>query len=106
MHNLLAAAGLGQDILSLIPAVVDTCRECRNWQAPARQTIPAIRLSIRFNQHVEVDLLFYRHFVVLHFIDRCTRFHAGASISSKEENVLLSTVRTAWVTHHGPMEIL
>ena len=60
MTKVLSAAGLGQDILDMIPDIVNTCRECRMWMRPANETIPTLRDTSTFNQHVEVDLIFFK----------------------------------------------
>ena len=70
-----------------------------------------MRISSRFGQYGEVDLLFYKDCIVVHLIDRCTMFRVeqGANhsaIGAKTEDVLIDFYSTSWVTHRGPFEIL
>jgi hypothetical protein len=66
MRQVLQSAGLPNSVLDKIPQVIDTCRECRQWSRPAHETIPTLRMTTRFNEHVEADILFYREFAVFH----------------------------------------
>lgn len=66
MRQVLQPAGLPNSVLDKIPQVIDTCRECRQWSRPAHETIPTLRMTTRFNEHVEADILFYREFAVFH----------------------------------------
>jgi len=58
MHRVLEAAGLPKEVPDLIPDIVDTCRECRNWQRPEKRTLTSVRMSTKFNEHVEINVLF------------------------------------------------
>ena len=102
MTEVLKHAGIPTNILSEIPNIINTCRECRAWQSKPRDTIPSITLATHFNEIVEWDLLFYQHFIVNHEIDRCTRFHASCEVQSKGEDELLDAIATTWMTNHGP----
>ncbi|CAE7210155.1 unnamed protein product [Symbiodinium sp. CCMP2456] len=62
--------------------------------------------SLKFNQHVECDLLFYRQFITFHCICRATRWHAATVVSAKEGEVLFEAFTTCWVGQFGPPEIL
>ena len=103
MTRVLAAAGLPNDVLELVPDIVDTCRECRRWQKPKEDTIATIKMSTKFNEHVEMGLMFYKNFIVCHFIDRATRWHAATMVESKEDTTLVQALLTCWVGTHGPM---
>eukprot|EP00438_Fugacium_kawagutii_P035880 Skav204682 [mRNA] locus=scaffold1284:96116:106049:- [translate_table: standard] len=106
MKRVLTAAGLPKEILDKIPQVVDTCRECRQWTRPANETIPTLRMTTAFNEHVEVDLMFYREHVIFHLICCGTRWHAATVIQSKQEQELLTALNRTWVSIHGPMQQL
>ena len=45
MTKVLSAAGLPNDVLELIPDIVDTCRECRKWQRPQNDTVASVKMS-------------------------------------------------------------
>lgn len=88
MRNIVQACGLPNKVLDIVPGIVDTCRECRAWEAAGPATQSVVRISYKFNEHVEVDLMFYKQFIVFHMIWRCTRWHAAIGNESKEEEVL------------------
>ena len=111
MKTIFKTAGLPTKLNDTVDTVIDTCKECRAWTLPKPTNIPAVKISIRFCQNGEADLLFYKEFVIFHLIDRATRFHAGqesndSAIGAKSEDVLIELYSTTWVTHHGPFEIL
>ena len=106
MRRVLSAAGLSAQVLNEIANIVDTCRECRMWSRPANETIPTLRMSTKFNEHVECDLLFYREFVIFHLICCCTRWHSAIRVVSKNESELFDALHKSWLTAHGPMQQL
>ena len=106
LEQILKAAGVPQRILAYVPDIINTCHECRKWQRPGSDTQHALTASLKFNQHVEFDLLFYRSFVVCHLVCRATRWHAGCAIPSKEGEVLYENINTCWIGIHGPMQQL
>lgn len=89
MTRILDAAGLPKDVLELVPDIVDTCKECRKWQRPGKETIATVGVSTQFNEHVEIDLMFYRKYIVCHFIDRASRWRAAKMIENKEDTTLV-----------------
>ena len=106
MTQILRAAGVSNRVIEMIPDIINTCRECRKWARPGPNTQHALTASLRFNQHVEVDLLFYRTHIVLHLICRATRWHGGCVVQSKQGEELFEALQTAWIGIHGPMESL
>ena len=100
MARVLRAATISQDILDLIPSVV----KCRKWLPPAHQTIPILRLSTRFNQHVECDILFYKDRMVLHLICCASRWHNGQDITDRHDSTLHAAVDRSWSQLFGAME--
>ena len=106
MGRALRAANIPQEILDLIPTVVNNCRECRKWQLPANQTIPTLRLSVRFNQHVEADIMFYKDKMIFHLICCASRWHNGQEIDSKHDSTLLAAIDRSWIQLFGAMEKL
>ena len=85
MVTTLRAAGLPQSILDAYKHVIHTCRECRAWETPGRVLKQTTTLATYFNQYVETDCLFVHQFTIMHFVDRCTRFHAGGVIPGRAE---------------------
>eukprot|EP00435_Cladocopium_sp_Y103_P042058 s696_g11.t1 len=106
MRRILSAAGLGKEVLDRVAEVVDTCRECRKWTRPGPETVPTLRMTTKFNEHVEADLLFFREFVIFHMICCGTRWHAATVVRSKHEDELLEAVDRIWFSIHGPMQQL
>ena len=53
-----------------------------------------------------MDLMFYKDFIVCHFIDRASRWHATKEVKSKSTEELFEAMMTSWITIHGPMEEL
>ena len=49
--------------LGSLVGLYPTCQECMNSTLPKLTNIPAMRISSRFHQHREVDLMFYKDFV-------------------------------------------
>ena len=59
MIRVLEMIGCPETTHKLVQDVVATCRVCRTWVRRAPDVKLAVRLSIRFNQCVQVDLMFY-----------------------------------------------
>ena len=106
MTQILKHAGVSNRVLEMVPQVIQACVECRKWQRPGPATQHAMTASIKFNQHVECDLLFYRSFTVFHSLCRATRWHSAVPVSSKEGEVLFEAFTTSWVNSFGPPETL
>ena len=105
MLRVLKAANIEQSTLDLIPTIVNNCRECRKWQLPAPQTVPTLRLSTRFNQHVACDILFYKDRMVLHLICCASRWHNGTEIKDRHDSTLVAAVDRCWIQLFGAMEM-
>jgi len=63
-------------------------------------------MADEFNHEVEADLIFMYSFTILHFIDRCTRWHAAAIIPDPTTETLIATLDKEWVSVHGAMKEL
>ena len=74
MKTLLTAAGLSSDVLSLVPQIVDTCQICRAWSKPGPRAMMSSEVPVRFNEQVQMDLLFYKSFVIIRMLDVTARF--------------------------------
>ena len=59
MIKLLEMVGCPDAAIKLVHDIVATCRICRTWTRKAPDVKLAVRLSTRFNQCVQVDLMFY-----------------------------------------------
>jgi len=106
MTSLLRNAGVSQEVLNSIPDIIATCKECRMWTARPKDTRPSVQVAMAFNEVVETDLLFYKEFIIQHFVCRASRWHSAIQTPNKTEAQLLENVSTAWVTIFGPMSTL
>ena len=93
-------------MLDIIPDIVETCRDCRRWQKPGNESIASANISTKFNENVEMDLMFYKEDTVCHFIDRASRWRATKSIADKFDQTLTEALITVWIGIHGPMQTL
>ena len=85
----------------MIPTVVHTCAACRAWAKPPPQNVASASLADEFNIQVEADLIFIYSFTILHFIDRCARWHAATVIPDRTTETLIATLDKEWVSVHG-----
>ena len=106
MTKMLSTCGLPASTTDKIRGVVNSCKECRAWAAAGNKTVSTLSLPTRFNESVEGDLLFYKQAVIMHLLDRCTRWHAGRPVNSKAEQELLDAIHTIWISVFGPMTTL
>ena len=110
MTRILRAAGLGKDILDLVPAIQDTCKVCRHWARPQHDAKATCRMVVGFNIEVEGDIMFCRHEgrqnAVLVLADRGVRWVATTVISDRQTATLLTALETCWIGIYGPMQIL
>eukprot|EP00959_Pyramimonas_sp_CCMP1952_P184648 3860680-Pyramimonas_sp.AAC.1 len=56
----------------------------------------SVSLPRKFNEEVEVDLLFYKTHTVLHMVDRCIRRSATKEIADKTMHTVLNAISEAW----------
>ena len=72
MSKLLKAAGVPQSALNQVHAVCTSCKACRAWQRPGNRSITSTRLSERFGETVQFDLLFIGDHILGCLIDKAT----------------------------------
>ena len=106
MERVLQAAGIPQDVINLVPEVVDTCRECRAWQRPGPEPTPSVDLAVKQNDQVEGDLLFYKEYIVWHMVDRADRWHAAIQVENKTTEALCEAITKCWLQPFGPFKTL
>ena len=104
MKRILSQAGIGKEITDLADDIVDTCKVCRMWSKPLPASQATLSVSTKFNDQVEADLMFYKKHIVLHMIDRCTRWHGGKVVTGKTMEELIPAIDEVWVAIHGPMK--
>ena len=106
MEKILRAAGLPTQVLSMIPQVIDTCRECRAWMKNGPSITPSPNMITETNHKVEADILFYRTYMAFHLVDRADRWHAAVEVKSKTTPSLCDAISVAWISIHGPFKFL
>jgi hypothetical protein len=106
MERMLGAAGLPQEVLSMIPQIIETCRECRAWQPPGPATTPSAELVIAQNDQVEGDILFYKRNLAWHMVDRADRWEAAVQVSDKTTESLCEAIDVCWLQIWGPFKLL
>jgi len=102
MRSLLLAAGVSADTVKLIAAVVDTCRICRSWKRPSASPATSVSLATRFNERIELDLMFYKTWIILHLICCATRFSVTSCIPDRSTETILTAITQCWFRLFGP----
>ena len=121
MISLLEMIGCPESTLKLISDIVATCRVCRTWTRKAPDVKLAIRLSIRFNQCAQVDLLFSEcaatsmgssslraptDHIVLHMVDECIRWSVAVEIASKSVEDMIDAIQLHWLKIYGKPDLM
>ena len=70
MTSVLRNAGIPEEVISYIPDIISTCRECRKWTPRAKDTQPSASLAMNIDEVIETDLLLYREYIVLFFSEQ------------------------------------
>ena len=102
MQRFLKRAGVSDKTLKLIPDIARTCAVCREWARPGPSNASHVEIPDAFNQQVECDLVFIHKSIIIHFLDRCTRWHAAKVIPDKNAETLINAIDSVWVQLHGP----
>ena len=114
MQRLLSLVGIPNSAMKLIPEIVDTCRICRTWVRTAPTVRTTVRLSTRFNQAVQGDLMFYadetgqtpQDYIILHLIDEYIRWTVAEEVSGKDVATLLEAITCRWIRPFGAPEMM
>ena len=106
MTRLLERAGVPKEALEIIPDIVDTYAACRTWGQPLPQSVASVNIPGRFNDRVGCDIVFIHSHVILHFVDRCTRWHAAVIVPDKSEDSIVKAHHGHRISNHGPMREL
>mgnify|MGYP002176801856 CR=1 FL=1 len=67
------------------------------------ESVASVAISDKFNSQVEADLMFYKKYVILNLVDRCTRWHVARIVASKDMPNMINAIDEAWCSHHGLM---
>ena len=102
MRDILSAAGLPQEIIDHVQAVVDTCTVCRMWSRRGNQPVVALSFTTKFNEGVQLDLLFVDDGIALHIIDLCIKYAQACFITSKEPEAVLPAIVHLWFRVYMP----
>ena len=74
----------------------------------------AVRISMRFNQTVQADLMFYsdetgttiKSYIILHLICECIKRTVAEEITDKETHTILAMMTARWIRVFGPPELM
>ena len=88
MRRLLSAASVPESTLQLLHPIVDTCRVCRQWARPGPRNINSLSLHTRFNDAVQVDLMFYRDWTVFMMADSAIRWKVAEFVPGRDAETL------------------
>ena len=102
MIRFLQRVGVSDDALKFIPAIARSCAVCRDWARPGPSSAANIELPDVLNEQVECDLIFIYDWVIIHLLDRCTRWHAAMNIPNKEAETLVTAIDQMWMQMYGP----
>ena len=58
------------------------------------------------NQKVETDVIFWKDFVIIHFVDHATRWQTASLVASRTIADLVGALDKSWVLIFGPMKEL
>ncbi len=110
MQSLLRASGVPAAVIAEVPAVLQGCDVCWEWDTPGPAAVTTTRLITEFNLEVQMDVWFYRSLIdqpdtqiaILHLIDAAIRWSANGLCKSKEERTLCTVMNEIWIGTHGP----
>ena len=88
--------------LQLVPAIARSCAMCWEWARPGPGGAANFEIPDAFNEQVECDFIFIYDWIIIHLLDRCTRWHAAVKIPNKEDETLVTGVDQMWMQIHGP----
>ena len=106
MKALLQAAGVTREVINLVQDVTDTCRICRAWSRPGPRSMTTTTLRTRFNEEVQIDLLFYRQYIILHMLDVCTRWTVASLMRARDSDEITKHMQTKWFGLFGPPTLI
>ena len=104
LTTIIRGAGVDKKVLDLIPSVCNSCKVCRMWHRPANRATTSTRVSTKFNQVVQIDLLFVEDMIIIHLIDEATRFSICELIPNKQTTTIIDAVTLCWFKYFGPPE--
>ena len=76
------------------------------WKRPAPRPIASLEVASKFNDQVELDLLFIDRLIICHMVCRCIRWHVGDFIPDKLAKSIIHVIDQRWVRQFGPMREL
>lgn len=106
MTQLLKAAGIPRSAIDMIKPVVSCCRVCRAWQKPSNRSMHNSRLSEKFNDVIQFDLMFVEEHIIGHLCDEATRFSVTAVLPNRETDTILRFITQSWIRLFGPPRTL
>ncbi len=106
LREMLRRAGIPMSLLEMVEDIVKLCDVCRRWAKIGTKPIIRGSLSVRFNQRVYADLVFFEDFVLLMLVDDGIRFTVLCVVKDRTFEALEQGMRRAWISKFGPMQTL
>ena len=106
MRALLQAAGVSREVVALVGEIVDSCTVCRCWARPGNKSVVSGKVTEAMNELVQIDLLFYKEFVILHMVDATTRWSTATILKDRSADEILTNIDTSWCKLYGPPRVL
>ena len=76
------------------------------WHRPSNRPIANSNVVTKFNEVVQIDLLFVEDLIILHIIDEAIRFTMCELIPNKQTTTIIDGVTNAWFRHFGPPQLI
>ena len=76
------------------------------WHRPSERAVTTTRLSTKFNEVVQVDLLFVEDLILVHMIDEATRFSMCDLVPNRQTTSIIDTVTKMWFKYFGPPQLM
>eukprot|EP00971_Amphidinium_carterae_P181024 3590931-Amphidinium_carterae.1 len=102
MHDLLRTAGASREVLDQVDPVCSTCSICRSWKRPHDKVQTSSRLSHRFNETIQADVMFIERKPILHVVDEATRFSSAVWLHSTGDQDMILGLHESWLRTFGP----
>ena len=102
--------------LKLVKPVIAKCMVCRDWHRPGPHNVATTKISLEFNEEVQMDLMFYKsimhpgpkdhQLILCHLVDSCIRWDMCNVIASKTSEAMTSCITLHWIALFTPMRVL
>ena len=90
------------EVKAYLHQTVEVCHQCKMTDEPKDMRKVSLHdLSSSFNERVCLDHVFLDNYVVIHFMDSCTRFSQGAIVTTRTVHDAIDHFELIWVSQNG-----